>query len=105
IAGGGNLFAVRTVRHGCRRSRVAPEDALEPAGGQFVQVNLVTVDAADGDLSARRAQDERVNLPARHGQHEEGTVELRMEVLPFPVAVLLRRIVEGAASGAAVLKM
>ena len=63
------------------------------------------VEAADGDLPARRAQDERSDLPARHGQHEGGAVELAVEVLPFPVAVLLRRIFEGAASGTAVLKL
>ena len=84
---------------------MAAEDGVELASGHVVKGNLVAASAADGDLAARRAQDERVNLPARHRQHEEGTVELVVEVLPFPVAVLLRRIVEGAASGAAVLKL
>ena len=30
VAAGGNLLAVRTVRHGCRRSRVPAEDGVEP---------------------------------------------------------------------------
>jgi hypothetical protein len=84
---------------------VTAEDSVEPAGCHVVKVNLVMVEAADGDLPARRAKDKRSNLPARHGQDERGAVELVMEVLPFPVAVLLRRIFEGAASGAAILEL
>src|SRR5258708_2331573 len=105
IAGGGNLLAVGWARHRWRRSRVTGEDGLKPAGGHVVQVNLVMVEAADRDLTARRTQDERENPPAQHGQHEGGAVELAVEVLPFPVAVLLWCTFEGAAGGAAVLKL
>ena len=105
VAAGCNLLAVGTVRHGRRRSRVPAEDGLEPAGGHVVKVNLVMVEAADGDLPARRAQDERLIFPPGTGSTRRGAVELAVEVLPFPVAVLLRRIFEGAASGTAVLKL
>ena len=59
VAAGRNLLAVRTERHGCRRSRMPAEDGLEPAGGHVVKVNLVMVEAADRDLLARRAKDQR----------------------------------------------
>jgi len=58
VAGGGNLLAVGSVRHGRRWSRVPAKDGLEPAGGHVVKVNLIMFEAADGDLPARRAQDE-----------------------------------------------
>src|SRR6202034_809443 len=92
-----------------RRGRVTTKDGVEPAGGHGAQVNLILVIAEDCDLTARRAQDKPLRihskLPARHGQHEGGAVELAVDVPPFPVAVLLRRSFEGAASGIAVLKL
>jgi hypothetical protein len=71
---------------------VTAEDGVELAGGQVVKVDLVVLEAADGDLPARRAEDERPNTPARHRQHETGAAELGRQVLPLPTAVLLGRI-------------
>ena len=71
VAAGSDLLAVGTVRHGCRRSRVTAEDGLEPAGGHVVQVHLVVLNAADRDLPARRAQDERSIFPPGTGSTRE----------------------------------
>src|SRR5262249_41308657 len=105
IADRGHLLAVRTVGHGRRRGRVAAEDGIGPSGGQVVQVSLIVVEAADGDLPAGGAEGERFDGSARHGQHEGSAVELAVEVVPFPAAVLRRRLFEGAAGGPAVLQL
>jgi hypothetical protein len=49
---------------------VSAEDGDLLAGAHVVQVNVVMVSPADGDLLARRAEGVRPILPAWSGQHD-----------------------------------
>ena len=105
VTDGGQLLAVWPVCHKCRRRCVTAQDGIACASGDVVEVNLVLLNAAGCYLSARWAQGKRSGFPARRVQHERGAVELVVEVVPFPVAVFLRRTVECPARRSAVLKL
>ena len=105
VGAGSNLLAVGAVGHRCHRSRVTAENGPALLGGHVVQVYVVVSKASHRDLPPRRAEHEPINSPAWHGPHVTGLVELAVDVLPLPVAVFLRRRLEGAADGGAVLQL
>ena len=105
VGAGSNLLAVGAVGHRCHRSRVTAENGPALLGGHVVQVYVVVSKASYRDLPPRRAEHEPINSPAWHRPHVTGLVELAVDVLPLPVAVFLRRRLEGAADGGAVLQL